>query len=684
MCRYFAVTLLCLYQLAAQEPAAPPPTVFSVSTTLVQLDCIVTDGTGHQVTNLKPEDFEVLLGGKPQAITNFSYIRLDSPDVNRPSLSPQAQGNPPASANAAAVLKPEDVRRSMVLVVDDLSLSFESMVYVQRALRKFVNEQMRPGDLVALWETGRSNSVFQQFTSDRRVLAAAIDNLRWNPRGLGLVSPFGPDLFSRSGGRRPNATTSGSFREQTAATSDERAYVRLNTTVGALDVLSQLMEELRPVGGRKAVVLFSDGIFLPGIDLPGHHTSYGYVEELRNRFRRMIDKANRSGVVVYTVDARGLVYLEPAKIDSLWLSQEGLVELAESTGGVATVNGNGFSQAIERVENDETGYYLIGFKAPANISTVSAGAKADFHSIRVKVERHGLTAHSRTGFFGETDDVSRPKYNTRQEQMFAAVHSLFNKSDLNVRLTALYRRTAEGQSFVHNLLYIDPRQITFQTDLYGVHYAALDLYILASGYGVDPLASVSRHISIDADEAKMKKLQADGLLLTLDVPVKHPGPYQVRACVLDSISRAVGSAGQYIDVPDLKKQHMALTTPLIDDLAAPVETRFNDVPSALREFRAGSRLAFAFRIETEKDSRGSLPPGKYDTRIQLYRDRTPVLDNPVAVAPVAGQDGRSVAGELRLNNALPPGQYYLQAMATDRGAKTARSASSWIEFQVVP
>jgi hypothetical protein len=233
------------------------------------------------------------------------------------------------------------------------------------------------------------------------------------------------------------------------------------------------------------------------------------------------------------------------------------------------------------------------------------------------------------------------------------------------------------------LLYVDPRDITFRTDLYGIHYAALDVVIVASGYGVDPLAALSRHITIDADDDKLKQLQKDGMLFTLDVPVKQAGPYQIRACVLDSTSRAAGSDGQYIDIPDLKKQHIALTTPLIDDASAPGATRFNDVSSALREFRAGSRLAFAFRIETDKDGRGAVPLGKFDTQIQLYRDRTPILNNPVSVAPKPGADGRVVGGELRLSTSLPAGQYYLQAMATDRGGKTPRTVSSWIEFQVV-
>jgi VWFA-related protein len=682
MLRWTMIPLLCPGLLQAQEPAAPPATVFSVGTTLVQIDSVVTDSKGHQVANLKPDDFQVLVDGKPQPITNFSYVHLDSTDVNRPSLSPQALHQPLPSANPADVLKPEDVRRSMVLVVDDLSLSFESMYSVRRTLRKFIDEQMQPGDLVALWETGRSNSVFQQFTSDKRVLQAAVENLRWNPIGLGLVDPFGPALPGRPS-IVPRAGPPQAAWDRRTGDADERAYLRLNATGGALDMLGQLMDELRPVGGRKAVVFFSDGIDLPGIGIPGRYLRIPRDDELVTRFHRLIDKANRSGAVVYTVDARGLVYLGPEKLGALALSQQGLLQLAEDTGGFAALNGNGLSDALQRVEEEQRGYYLIGFKAPENISTGSPASKAEYHSIKVTVSIHGLRAHSRSGFFGETDEAARPKYDTRQAQMLAAVQSLFNKSDLHVRVTALYRRTVKGQTVVHNLLYVDPRDITFRTDLYGIQYAALDIVILASGHGVDPLAALSRHIAIDANDEKLKQLRKDGILFTLDVPVKQAGPYQIRACVLDSTSRATGSAGQYIDIPDLKTQHIALTTPLLDDVSAPGETRFNDVSSALREFRAGSRLAFLFRIETDKDGRGALPPGKFDTQVQIYRDRTPILNNPVSVAPVPGADGRAVGGELRLSSSLPAGQYYLQAMATDRGGKAPRTASSWIEFQVV-
>ncbi len=494
------------------------------------------------------------------------------------------------------------------------------------------------------------------------------------------------DPFERTGlpvnrtldtGDAPLPALTGALRGPRVERANEYAYMRLNATNGALDTLSQLMEELRPVGGRKAVVFFSDGIYLPGASVPGQHLDMAIHDELVVQFHKLIDKANRAGAIVYTVDARGLVYLPAASLAALDLSQQGLLQLAEGTGGFATVNSNGIREALDRIQEDQHGYYLIGFKAPDNIST-GAAAKVDYHSIQVKVTVPGLHAHSRSGFFGATDEATRPRYVTRQQQMFADVQSLFNKSSVRVRMTALYRRTAKGQPFVHNLLYVDPRDITFRADLDGVQYAALDAFILASGYGVAPLAVLSRHIAINANAERLEKLKKDGILFTLDVPVKQPGPYQVRACILDSNSRASGSAGQYIDIPDVKKQRLAVTTPLIDDSSAPAADRFNSVSSALREFHAGTQLAFAFHIETDHGGGAGFEP-----RIQLYRDQTPVLNHPVSVAPVRGDDGRAVQGELRLGGSLPAGHYYLQAMATDRRGKKPRTASSWTDFQVV-
>lgn len=286
---------------------------------------------------------------------------------------------------------------------------------------------------------------------------------------------------------------------------------------------------------------------------------------------------------------------------------------------------------------------------------------------------------SRSGFLGETDEASLPKHDTPETQMRSAVQSLFNQSGLRVRLTALFARTPQRQPFVHNLLYIDPRDIHFQTDAAGNNKAELDVVVLATGYGIDPLALQSRHILVQANSERLKQLQHDGILLTLDVPVKHAGPYQVRASVRDSSSATIGAAGQYIQIPDLDKQHIALASLRLDDASSGTEDRFNDASSVLREFHAGSRLAFLSSIETDKK-----PSANLDAQIQLYQDATPILTLPVSVRPVVGQNAPEVRGVLHLGQTLPAGQYYLKAMVTDRRGPHARTATTWTEFQVIP
>src|SRR5204863_3202588 len=77
----------------------------------------------------------------------------------------------------------ENVQRTIALVVDDLSLSIQSLHDAKRGLHEFIDHSMQPGDLVAVVRTGGSIDGLQPFTTDRRVLHAAVDNLKWNARG---------------------------------------------------------------------------------------------------------------------------------------------------------------------------------------------------------------------------------------------------------------------------------------------------------------------------------------------------------------------------------------------------------------------------------------------------------------------------------------------------------------------
>src|SRR5262249_34216495 len=154
--------------------------VIRINVNLVQVDAVVTDSQDRPVTNLKASDFEMLQDGKRQNITNFSYVTTRpvpasaTPAPGVPKIQPKALGPPPKK------IKIGDVRRTVALVVDDLGLSFESIARIRQSLEKFVDTEMEPGDLVAIIRTGSGMGALQQFTSDKRLLYAAIDRVKYN------------------------------------------------------------------------------------------------------------------------------------------------------------------------------------------------------------------------------------------------------------------------------------------------------------------------------------------------------------------------------------------------------------------------------------------------------------------------------------------------------------------------
>ncbi len=170
------VSLFIIIFCAVNYAQTPTPTpaeddLIVISTTLIQIDATVTDKKGRIVTDLKPEDFEIYENDKKQEITNFSFVSSETQTNNSPIQKPNkiSAGVPIPPVQ----IRPEQVRRTIALVVDDLGLSYESIYSVKKALKKFVDEQMQPNDLVAIIRTGGGTGSLQQFTSDKNILYAA-------------------------------------------------------------------------------------------------------------------------------------------------------------------------------------------------------------------------------------------------------------------------------------------------------------------------------------------------------------------------------------------------------------------------------------------------------------------------------------------------------------------------------
>src|SRR5215831_19432096 len=575
-------------QSRASQSRASKDEPVRISVTLVQVDAVVNDSKGRPVTDLKAEDFEIQEDGRTQKITNFSYISTENTRSEPKTAPPRPDKFAPPAPPIA--LRPEQVKRTIAVIVDDLGMSFESMAYTRDALRKFVDQQVEPGDLVAIIRSGAGIGALQQFTTDKRQLYAAIDCLRWNPQGTGGISAFAPitsdplgrqnspirpgrnsssmglpDAGAAGGagaiGQAPDGSKSGAQDEM-----DEFRHQMF--AVGTLGAVGYVVRGLMELPGRKSVVLVSDGIPIFNRNEPN--------DPVIQALRFLTDLANRSSVVIYCLDARGLPTLGFTAEDDLsgssvqevmdqlqgrrldfYNSQAGLNYLARTTGGLAVTNSNDLAGGIRKVLDDQKGYYLIGYVPDESTFKLVAGRRV-FHRVTVKVKRAGLRVRSRTGFYGAEDEEMRPPARTREEQLTAAVTSPFAAGDISLKLTTLFGNSPKT-SFLQSLLYIDPHNLTFEPDANGNEKAVLDVVAITFGENGRVVDQTSRTDTVTVKKDAHKRVLDHGLLYGLALPIKKPGVYQLRVAVRDAASSRVGSANQFVAVPDLTRGRLILS-----------------------------------------------------------------------------------------------------------------------------
>lgn len=708
-----ALLLVCSLNVFSQavtptvSPTPPDEDVVKISTTLIQIDATVTDKNGRIITDLKPEEVEIYENGKRQEISNFSFV--SNVKTVEENAAPPLKNNGKVVVPPPASVRPEQVRRTIALVVDDLTLSFESTHFVRQALKKFVDEQMREGDLVAIIRTGAGIGALQQFTNDRRQLYAAIEKVRWNPIGSGKIGAFAPlEAAPPSANPDPEAAREEIERQQArdAANSDFRASIFATGTLGAINYIVRGMQDLP---GRKSVMLLSDGFKLYT------KSEDGFVDSTRvfDSLRRLVDQANRASVVVYTMDARGLQTLgltaaddtagrDAAQVEQsladrraeLFDTQDGLRYLARQTGGIAIINNNDLSGGIRKMLDDQS-YYLIGY-APED--ETFDPQKRRFNKLDVKIKRPGARVRYRSGFFGISDEqIAKPASNlTATQRITNALTSPFAVNEIALRLNALFGHDVKQGSFVRSLLHINVQDLKFTDEPNGEKKASFD--VLAVGFGDNgvPVDQISKTYTVTIKPDAFVRLQKTGFIYDFTFPIKKPGAYQLRVALLDRGSEKIGSANQFVEVPNLKKERLTLSSIIVENIpfeqwkrraegqsASGTEEAADPASdTAIRQFRRGTVLSYGaeiFNVKTEAGRAANL-----SSQINIFREGKLIFEGksqPIG-APVAGKYG--VSGSLSLSDKMTPGEYVLQLSVTDGAAKGKyKSAVQFVQFQIV-
>ncbi len=693
----------------AQNPPPPPPVVddrdvVKITTTLIQIDVSVTDKKGNPVKDLKPEEVEIYENGKRQEISNFSFISsVKEKTVETKPEQPNIPIPPPA-------VRPEQVRRTIALVVDDLTLSFESTYYVRRALKKFVDEQMQDGDLVAIIRTGAGIGALQQFTTDKRQLYAAIEKVRWNPIGSGGIGAFAAIEPSQNDAANQTEMSDEEDEDVDQSVSDPESFRESVFATGTLGAINYIVRGMQELPGRKSVMLFSDGFALFTKSPNGFTDSSRVLESLR----RLVDAANRASVVVYTMDARGLAItgltaadntsgksveqIEKALSDrrtKLFDTQEGLTYLAKQTGGFAIINNNDLSGGIRKMLDDQS-YYLIGYEPQEEIFDPQTRR---FNKLEVKVKRKDVNVRYRSGFFGVSDEeiARKPKPEmTAGQKIINAITSPFAQNEIPLRLNALFGNDEKQGSFIRSFLHINAENIAFTDAPDGKKKASFDIVAIGFGDNGIPVDSLSKTFTANLDEPTYKFIKEYGLFYDFLLPIKKAGAYQLRVAIHDAGSGKVGSANQFVEVPNFNKKRLTLSGIILENmpyrdwekLARGEKSEYQTNPvedTSLRQFRLATVLNFGIVVYNPKLNPGGKPD--LTTQTRLFKDGKILFEGkvqPVLTDNITDTRRVRANGALSLGTNLLPGEYVLQIVITDNLAKKKRqTVSQFVPFEIV-
>jgi hypothetical protein len=361
----------------------------------------------------------------------------------------------------------------------------------------------------------------------------------------------------------------------------------------------------------------------------------------------------------------------------LQIRREGAELLAKKTGGFQVRNSNGFQ--LDRILEDQRGYYLLGYRPTEETFN------RQFHQIKVRVKSSGLTVRTRSGFFGVTEEEARRAQLSTADETNLALDSPFGAQDIELNLMSFFAGDTTDGSIVRSFIYVEPTNLSF-TPANGRQETSLEIHGAIFGDNGAVVQQIKHSAVLSLRENEYRQAMQDGLRLRFDMPAKTPGSYQVRIAVRDQTSSKIGSAGQFVVVPDLNQKRVTLSGIVLRSAAeGAMQISAMSNPPA-RRFRANAELNYAFVVYNPTiDPATQLP--NLTMQAKLYRDGRsvdPAVGAPIAVNNQADLSRLFITGSFRLSSNLEPGDYYLQVVVTDKAAKDKQPPiAQWIEFEVV-
>jgi len=570
---FFLIAALAAQTQTGEVTSRDEAPTFQSSVNLVRVPVVVRDKSGHTVGGLQKSDFRLTDLGKPQEIAQFAVEGSAVPKTTEQRTSVEIPGE------FAAGAKPAAPTRFVAFVFDDVHLTADELANVRVAALKLVEQGLPPQERVGILTL--SGTVSLELTNDvakfRETLAkiAAIPpRVHFPPASFYMAVQFirSPGDESLGCTSTPAGVISCDPRmpsvlaTQTAVTADclhltgfqiqeappiARATLRAVYNDGAGDaanafhILNNIVRLLASMPGDRIMILVSPGTYLP--------------DELQRSLSESIDRATRSGVIINTLDARGVYSIDPsvgvqgctlttpqsqqqiARFDHEDITAQGLIlgTLADSTGGTA-LSDNDFLGGLSRLANPPDYVYYLGFY-PRDLKP-----DGRFHEIKVTLGNgQGLSLHARKGYWAPSHVEDAATAATRE--IGEAVFSHDELSDLPLDIDSEFYKTDAADAKLKIVAHLDIHHLHLRKGDAVNRNDVTVVCALFDGNG-NYLKGVQKVVELRLKDENVEHRRNLGLTLKSDFDVKR-GAYMVRVVARDAEGRQMAAANDVVEIP---------------------------------------------------------------------------------------------------------------------------------------
>jgi VWFA-related protein len=558
----------CAPYLAAQAitdgaPAAgqsqQAPARIYVNTDLVLVNVVARDRKGNLVRDLKKEDFTVLEDNRKQDISSFDFENVDAlqtaGNAEATVTGVGAQGSLLHSSEQPGFQARD--RRLMLLFFDFSAMDPEQIDRSVDAARKFVQSKMQPADLVAVVSLSTNLRIDLDFTDDRVKLQAVLG---------AYASGAGQGFDNGSAGTSEGAVeTGGSF------TADDTDYNTFSADRKLL-ALQSLMMTLGKIPQKKSIVYFSNGITQNGVDN-------------QSALRATTAAAVKANVSIYPLDIRGLQALPGGgeaqsaslhgvsaysgqsvlnDLSSNAASQDTLSTLASDTGGKAFFDSNDFTGVFSQVQKDSSAYYVLGF------TSTNPARDGKFRRLKVQLNRPDIKLEYRSGYYAGRDFVHSNRAD-REQQLEDEMASELPETDVAVYAGAAYFRQDDSHYQLLVSLVVPGSQIPFvqQKDRDNATIDIIGEVRVDGKVRVGQLRDTVKLALDTSQQVRNKNVQYNTTFLLA------PGSYHLKFVVRENQNGRMGTFETDVQVPDLRKVPLKMSSVVLASQRAPLTARKN-------------------------------------------------------------------------------------------------------------